>query len=150
MNLPDHDLLSLKMALRNGLLTKLWTHDDVGEEYSTLSITRDMGRNMMSGAPVLRWPTLMPSTNGKTKMGQRFETHSIFSSGEGCKPGPTDTDLLRLQTRLQTPTTLITHQTPLHYVRYTLIHPTLQEHVNVLSNVFRNASTFMCMSKHAP
>jgi hypothetical protein len=29
----------------------------------------------------------MPLTDGKMKMGQRSETHSNFSSGEGCKSG---------------------------------------------------------------
>ena len=39
----------------------------------------------------------------------------------------------------------------LHYVRYTFIHPTLQERVNVPSNAFKNVSMFMHMSvrKHA-
>ena len=65
-------------------------HADAAGVYNTLSTMKDMGKNMMSGDLAQKWPTLMPLTNGKMKMGQRSETHTIFSSGEKCKSSPTD------------------------------------------------------------
>lgn len=89
-NLPDHDPSSLKMALRSDTLTKLWMLDNVDKVYNTLFAMKDMERNMMNGVLAQKWLTQTPLTDGKMRMGQRFETHSIFSSGEGCKPDPTD------------------------------------------------------------
>src|SRR5277367_967438 len=137
VNSPDHGLSSLKMALRSGSSTKSWMHDDVGEEYSTLFVMRDMGRNTTSGVLALKWPTQMPSTDGKTKMGQRFETHSNFSSGEGCKPGPTTQTYYDYRHDYRHPLHSLHH--PLHslhvelrsitldYARYTHTHPTLSK-----------------------
>ena len=62
----------------------------MGKEYNILSVMKDMGKNMMNGAPALKWPTWMPLTGGKKKTGQRSETHSNFSSGEGCKSANPD------------------------------------------------------------
>ena len=84
-NLQGHDLLLLRMALRSGTLTKLWMLADVDEGCNTLSATKDMAKNMMSGILVLKWQRQMHLTDGKKRMGQRFETHTIFSSGEECK-----------------------------------------------------------------
>jgi len=70
--------------------TKLWMLTSKTRGYNTLSIMRDMGRSMMSGILAPKWPRWMPLTDGKTKMGWRSETHSIFSSGEECKSGLTD------------------------------------------------------------
>jgi hypothetical protein len=58
--------------------------------YNTLSSMKDMGRNMMSGILVQKWLRQTYLTDGKRKMGQRFETHTIFSSGEECKSGIAD------------------------------------------------------------
>ena len=63
-------------------------HADMAGVYNTLSVMKDMGRNTMSGAPAQKWPTLMPLTSGKMRMGQRSETHTIFLSGEECKSDP--------------------------------------------------------------
>ena len=89
-NQPGHDLLSLKMALRNGTSTKLWMPAGVAGVYNTLSVMKDMGRSMMSGVLVQKWPRWTPSMDGKMRTEQKFETHSILLGGEGCKPAPTD------------------------------------------------------------
>src|ERR1700679_2930279 len=78
------------MAPRSGTSTKSWMPAGAGEEYNTLSVMKDMGKNMTNGALALKWPTRTPSTGGKKKMGQRFETHSNLLSGEGCKPAYPD------------------------------------------------------------
>jgi hypothetical protein len=75
-------------------IDKIVSPADAAAGYSTLSATKDMGRNTTSGTPSLRWPTLTPLTVGKTRTGQRFETSpQIFFSGEGCKPDHTDSRL---------------------------------------------------------
>jgi hypothetical protein len=73
------------MALRSGTLTKLWMLVDVDEGCNTLSATKDMAKNMMSGVLVQKWQRQTHLTDGKKRMGRRFETHTIFSSGEECK-----------------------------------------------------------------
>ena len=63
---------------------------DVDEGCNTLFATKDMAKNMMSGVLVLKWQRQTHLTDGKKRMGQRFETHTIFSSGEECKSGVAD------------------------------------------------------------
>ena len=110
--------------------TKLWMHANVAGVYNTLSITKDMGMNTMSGILAQKWPTPMPSTSGKIKMGQRSETHTIFSSGEECKSGSTD---LQHYTQVHSPSwhqtitgqhhhTCSWHQTTHPHVWLTLSH----------------------------
>src|SRR5277367_3677176 len=151
VNSPDHGLSSLKMALRSGSSTKSWMHDDVGEEYSTLFVMRDMGRNTTSGVLALKWPTQMPSTDGKTKMGQRFETHSIFSSGEGCKPGPTTQTYYNYRHDYKHPLHSLHVELCLIMLDCAQLHLLYAHTSNTFknaSNTFKNMSTFMCAHKH--
>ena len=59
--------------------------DGEAEAYNTLHIMKVMARNMMNGTLAQKWVRQMPLIDWKKRMGQRFETHTIFLSGEGCK-----------------------------------------------------------------
>jgi hypothetical protein len=86
----------------------------------------DMGRNMMSGTPVQKWPILMLLTDEKMKMGQRSETHSIFSSGEECKSAPQHT----------------------HHIHYIHIHPQHQHATHHTSYTVVSTSGFHRLKSH--
>jgi hypothetical protein len=88
----------------------LWMHANAAEEFNTSSAMRDTAKNTTSGAPAQKWPIRTPSTDGKTRTGQRSDPREFFLVGRGVSL-PTQTHNITYTHALTRATHAPTHAT---------------------------------------